>query len=55
MDAQERLARRLERAKQLTKLKKEEEQQRANGFIGLKDDKLKGKNFNFNKRWLYTS
>ena len=42
LDAQERLARRLERAKKLTKLKKEEEQKRANGFLGLKDDRLKG-------------
>lgn len=45
MDAQERLARRLERAKELTKLKKEEEQKKANGFLGLKDDKLKGETY----------
>lgn len=44
MDAQERLARRLERAKELTKLKREEEQKNIDekGFLGLKEDKLKG-------------
>ena len=44
MDAQERLARRLERAKELTKIKKEEERKKIaeNSLLGLKDDKLKG-------------
>ncbi|XP_076825045.1 uncharacterized protein LOC143470667 isoform X3 [Clavelina lepadiformis] len=43
MDAQERLARRLERAKELTKIKKEEERKKIaeNSLLGLKDDKLK--------------